>query len=134
MSHSYHPYHGCLEIDVVSLFANVSIGGTGAPTLNVSPGSKGFVSVVRNSAGKYTFTLDESYQALLFAGVSVLDSTASDPTAVGVVARIFAQDVANGTTPTFVISFYKMSDGTAVDPRSGAVLLVKADLRYSTVI
>lgn len=133
MSHSYHKALGCLEIDVVTLYANVSIGAAGAPTLNTSPGSKGIASVTRNSAGNYTFVFDESFQALLFADTAILDATASNPTTVGLVARIHAQDVSNGVTPSVTVCFYNFTDGTAADPRNGAVVLFMADMRFSTV-
>lgn len=40
--------------EVVSLYAHVTFGAAGVPTLDVA-NSKGIVSVVRNSTGKYTF-------------------------------------------------------------------------------
>jgi len=130
---SFIPHGGTLECDVKELFANVSIGASGAPTLNTSPGSVGIKSIVRNSAGKYTITLSDSYQKVLWASAQIMDSTNSDPTTVGCVAKLVSENVSNAT-PTVVIQFYDMATPfTAADPRNGATVLVKLELRNSTV-
>lgn len=54
-----------LEKKVVDLYAKVTIGATGAPTL-VTAYSKGIASIARNSAGNYTVTLDDKYPRFLF--------------------------------------------------------------------
>lgn len=67
-----------LEPDVVSLFANISFGAAGAPTLNQGPYpktfSKGFCNVTRNAIA-FTATLDGSTAVLTavssFAGLYV---------------------------------------------------------------
>lgn len=135
MTHSYHPLKGALEIDVVNLYANVSIGGTGASTLNTGPGSKGVTSVTRNSAGDYTFVFDENYQKLLWADVQILDATLSNPSTVGVVAKIKAvNESATGGATVEVVFYETANSATAVDPRNGAVMLCIFAFRFSTVI
>ena len=130
---SFLPPAGALEANVVSLYANVSIGATGAPTLNTNPGSKGIASIVRNSAGKYTITLTDSYAKLLWATAGILDATNSDPTTVGVLCKVASETVST-STPTVVIQFFDAATPfTAADPRNGAVVLFKAELRNSTV-
>lgn len=132
MNRSFHRFLGCLEIDVISLFGNAAIGATGACTLDTT-NSKGISTIVRNSAGKYTVTLTEPVQKFLWADGIILDSAADDPTSAGVLVRIFSQAVTNTTTPTVVFQFYKASDGTAVDPASGAIFYFKMELRNSSV-
>jgi hypothetical protein len=131
---SFHPPKGSLEIDVVTLYAKMTIAGTGACTLVTGPGSKGVTSVTRTSAGLYVFLLADPYQALLWADVQILTSTSSDPTAVGVAARIYADAVATVAAPSVTIQFYKTSDGVAVDPLNGGTVICKFEMRNSTVI
>lgn len=50
----FNQFGQTMEKCVVKLFAHVTFGATGAPTLDRS-NSKGIVSVTRNSTGKYTF-------------------------------------------------------------------------------
>lgn len=125
----FYPSKGCLEIDVCELFCEINIGSTGAVS---SSSGKGIASVVRNSAGKYTITLSDSYNKLLWADVAVLDDTNSDPVSVGTVGRLFSEDV-DGSTPTLAIQFYDFTDGSAADPADGAKVFVKIQLRNSSV-
>jgi hypothetical protein len=72
------PISFTLEPDVVSLFANISFGAAGAPTLNQGPYpkifSKGFCNISRNAIS-FTATLDGSTAVLTavssFAGLYV---------------------------------------------------------------
>lgn len=116
----------------MTLFGQFAVGATGAPTL-ATAASKGITSVVRNSAGKYTVTLQDSYAAFLWADAKLLDATNSDPTTVGCVAKLVSASV-NGATATVVIQFYDtVSPFTAADPRNGATVLLKVELRNSSV-
>ena len=68
-----------LEKEIKTLFAKISIGATGAPTL-VKPGSLGIASVARSAQGDYLVTLEDKYPALMgFKGV-LLVSSAEDIT------------------------------------------------------
>jgi hypothetical protein len=125
---SWLPVLGALEVDVVGLYGSITFGSTGA--VSASSG-KGIASVVRNSAGNYTITLDDSYQALLWAGVTLLHSASSDPSTVGVEWRVASADVLSAKT--VVIQSFASDDGAAADPASGAQVLLKFDLRNSTV-
>jgi hypothetical protein len=119
---------GCLENDVVSLYGSVTFGSTGAVA---SSTGKGITSVTRNSAGKYTVLLQDTYNAFLWADCKILNATLSDPSSVGVFADLFSQAVAT-TTPTVVFQFVATDDGAAADPASGAVAYFKIDLRNSS--
>lgn len=129
-SHSFHPPRGSLEIDVVTLFAKVTVGGTGAATLT---SGKGVTSVTRNSAGKYTFLLDDAYNAFLYGNAKILHSTLSDPQTVGITANLFSEAVATVAAPTVVFQFQNVATGAAADPASGAVFYVVLHLRNSSV-
>lgn len=123
------PPLGALEVDVVELFGKISIGASGAVS---SSSGKGIASVVRNSAGKYTITLSDRYNSLLYASAIVLDDTNSDPVTVGIQPRLFSEAV-NNATPTIVIQFYNHTDGSAADPANGALVYFTAKLRNSSV-
>jgi hypothetical protein len=126
---SFHKPLGALEIDVATLYGTVTFGATGA--VSASTG-KGITSVTRNSAGKYTVLLADTYNALLWADGIILDTVNSDPVTVGVVPRLYSQAV-NNATPTVVFQFYDVSGGEVADPASGAVLYYKIEMRNSSV-
>lgn len=128
---SFYPPKGALEIDVVSLYAEITIGASGAATLT---SGKGIASVTKETpAGQYTLALSDNYHKLLWADAVVLDDTDSNPTTVGVVARILSEDVDNATAPEIVFQFYNFTDGSAANPANGAKVYVKIELRNSSV-
>lgn len=116
-----------MEAMVVELFANISIGAAGAPTLNQSA-SKGVASVVRNSAGQYTITLQDKYNSLLHMNV-LQDSGTSAPAAPFVVLE--AENVSSAKT--LVIQCRAVDNSTATDPANGESMLVKITLSNSSV-
>lgn len=116
-----------MEAMVVELFANISIGAAGAPTLNQSA-SKGVASVVRDSAGQYTITLQDKYNSLLHMNV-LQDSGTSAPAAPFVVLE--AESVSSNKQLT--IQCRAVDNSTATDPASGESMLVKITLSNSSV-
>jgi hypothetical protein len=128
---AFHNSYRALELEVVHLYAKVTIGGTGAPTL-VTASSKGVASVVRNSAGEYKVTLSDKYSALLWGSASILTTTGSDPATVGVVARLEVDSV-TAATPYVQFQCYALDDGAAADPASGATFLIKLELKNTSV-
>lgn len=133
---SFHRILGGLEIDIVQLYVKFTVGAAGAATMVSAPGSKGVASVAKTAtAGQYAITLQDGYQALLWASAVVLDATLSDPTAVGVAVKVLSETVSTPAVPGVVtIQFYETGSATAVDPRNGATVLVTLDLRNSSVI
>lgn len=117
----------------VMIFANVSIGGTGAPTLNVNTPSVniGIKSVVRNSAGNYTFTfgtnnssnlipVDTYYNTLSINCIFNTAATAAAPAAP--LYYISANTIS--TTGKVTLQFTNTSQA-ATDPASGEILHVQ---------
>lgn len=111
-----------LEKQVVRLYAQVTFGSSGAPTL-VAANSKGIVSVTRNSAGKYTFvfgtktaSLDMYYKMLQ---LNVLwDATKNSGTAPAApLVYLTGNSVATAATCSLQILFTNTSQ-TATDPAS----------------
>jgi hypothetical protein len=120
-----------LEVDVCSLFVEINIGAAGAVS---SSSGLGIASVTKESAaGQYTIRLTDSYNKLLWASVILLDDTNSDPATAAVEARILSEDVDNASTPNIVIQGIALDDGAAANFASGAKLLVKIELRNSSV-
>lgn len=128
-SRGFLPPLGALEVDVVELFGTITIGAAGA--VSASTG-KGIASVALTGTGGYIVTLSDTYQALLFAGATLLDDTDSDPTTVGVHIRMHAQAVDN-STPTVRFQCFAGDDGADANPADGAVIYFTLKLRNSTV-
>lgn len=112
------------EKRVTALFAKVTFGATGAPTLSAS-NSKGILSVTRNSAGTYTFVFGsgsgvslqkDSYVKLLSAGV-VMNSGASAPAA----PAMYIKADNSSSTSSASIQIVMNAAGTATDPAAGEI-------------
>lgn len=126
-----------LEKNPVCLYARVSIGASGAPTLQVGPPSKclGIYSMTRTGAGAYTIGLGlsstsvDTYQRLMSAHAVSLDT--ADPS--WAMMTITADNSAVLSVPDIRIKFFDFA-GAAVDPASGSVLLLKFEFSNTSVI
>ena len=79
--------------------ATATIGGSGAPTLVTTTGhSKGVTSIVHNSAGNYTITLDNTYSQ--FRGI-LITRVKSDGAISAPATAVIAEDVASAKTINF---------------------------------
>lgn len=108
-----------LEKEVKSLFAEVAIGATGAPTLT---SGLGVASITRDSAGVYIVTLEDKYVRLMHVHVMMLEATAEDLT-----FQVESEDVDGEKT----IQFQCKAAAVETDPSSGSVLLIKVDVKNS---
>lgn len=111
----------------VSLFAKVSIGAAGAPTLS---NSLGIASIARNSAGNYTITLQDVYNRLMHVK-HVYDETSNGGTAPLAPGMFISSNQVSAATPT--IRIVLNSGGTATDPANGEILLLEIVLSNSSV-
>lgn len=121
----FNQFRLSLEKQVVDLFAKVTFGASGAPTLDAL-NSKGIKSIARTGAGAYTITLQDSY--VRFLGIRHTAVSATAPTAPG--AYVVSETVSSSTLPTVRIVFN--AAGTATDPASGEVALIQIVLKNST--
>ncbi len=112
-----------LTREVKSLYAYVSIGATGAPTLSTD-NSVGVTSISRDSAGVYIVTLDDKYNRLVHFNVMMLEATAEDLT-----FQVESEDVDGAKT----IQFQCKAAAVETDPSNGSVLLIKIDLKNTSV-
>lgn len=111
-----------LEKEVKDIYAKASVAAAGAPTLT---STIGVASLVRNGAGDYTLTLQDKYNSLKWADVKVIDDTAQDLT-----IQIHSEDVADAKT----VRFLCLEAGVETDPADGAQLLIKLELKNTSVI
>lgn len=120
----YTQFRYSLEKKVVDLFADVTFGATGAPTL-VSTKSKGIKSITRSSAGKYVITLSDAYVGLLLVKHIFINSTApASPS-----SYVVSHTVGSANPATVTVQFN--AAGTATDPASGEEVLLQFVLRDS---
>lgn len=126
MSNRYfNQFQLALEKKVESIFAKVSFGATGAPTLS-NPNCKGIVSVTRNSAGVYTFVFGSSvaakdtYYKLLLVK-HVFNSGASAPASPGMYIKSDLTNIAASASIQIVFN----AAGTATDPASGEIVYLE---------
>lgn len=110
-----------LEKEVKSLFLDVSIGASGAPTLTKG---LGIASITRDSAGVYIVTLQDKYVRLMHVDVKQLVASAED-----LQFQLESEDVDGDKTIVFRCVD---STGTETDPSDGSRLLAKIDLKNST--
>lgn len=111
-----------LEKETKHLYGKVTIGASGAPTLVQS---LGFASVVRNSAGNYTVTLQDKYVALMSVKVSYIAAVAEDLS-----FQVSAEAVKTAKT----IGLLTLTGGVATDPASGDILLIEVVLKNSSTL
>jgi len=127
---NFYPNALSLEVDHVTLWAEINVGSSGAVS---SSSGLGIASVTKEStAGQYTIALSDSYNKLLHANIVVLDDTNSDPTTVAIIGRVLSEAVSS-SSPAIVIQGVALDDGAAANFASGAKLLVKIELRNSSV-
>lgn len=111
-----------LEKEVKALYADVAIGATGAPTLTKG---LGIASIVRDSAGTYTVTLDDAYTRLMSASVIQIVSGGAEDLAF----QLDSEDV-DGAKTLVIVSHVA---GTETDPSDGSRLLIKVEVKNSSV-
>ena len=111
-----------LEKNVVRLYAQVTFGSSGAPTV-VKANSKGLLSVTRNSTGVYTFVFGtdaarlDQYYKLLFVGVQ-WDATKNSGTAPAApLVYLTGNSVATAGTCSLQLTCNNVSQ-SATDPAS----------------
>lgn len=110
-----------LEKQVVELFAHVTFGSSGAPTLDTAT-SKGITSITRNSAGLYTIVLQDTYVKLLGVDLSQLSGSSAQAAPFHTVV---SQAVSTAATRTVVIQYRAVNNSTATDPASGEQAFVR---------
>src|SRR5437868_4896546 len=115
----FNQFGATLEKATVTLMGHVTIGAAGAPTLD-APNSKGIKSIVRNSAGDYTVTLQDQYVKFFSCWIGFIKATG--PAAPSESFKAKNMTAAGGATIEFVL--YNNSS-VATDPASGEELFLE---------
>jgi hypothetical protein len=132
----FNQFRKCLEKEQVNLFAHVSFGAAGAPTLD-NANSKGIKSISRVSAGKYTIVFGlsasstfatniDTYVKLLGLNHKFLNSSAP--------AAPLSYIVTNSVTSGSVVVQFTDSAGVATDPASGEQVYLEIAVGNSSAI
>ena len=121
----FYEFLSMFEKRPVIIWGNVSIGATGAPTLNAN--SRGIKSVVRTGVGAYTITLEDGYTKLLNICCRIISATGTD----AAVNMLVAADNSAAAPPTITVTF-NVAAGTATELSNGAKLLFEIKLRNSS--
>lgn len=124
MNRLFNQFFLSLERGKAILFGKVAIGATGAPTLNAIK-SKGIATVVRNSAGNYTVTLNDIYVDMYSLHVNFLNVAGAG------VAYVYIESQDVDAAKTIVFQCKDLS-GAAVDPTSGTEMQIEIKLKTST--
>lgn len=110
-----------LEKEVKAIYADVAIGASGAPTLTAG---LGVASIEKNDTGDYTVTLQDAYNRLMSMSIQHGAAAAEDLT-----FQLVAEDVDGAKT----VNFLCLTAGTETDPSDGSRLLIKFELKNSSV-
>lgn len=121
----FNQFFHTLEKFPVALYAKVSFGTSGAPTLSVV-NSKGIASISRSAAGTYLVTLQDKYVKLLCAN-GVFDASAA---AAGVPDAPEISISNNGVT-SGTLTIKTLAGGVDTDPAENEVLYLKIELSNS---
>lgn len=119
----FHQSYAALR---ASLFATVTFGATGAPTLVAGTGM-GITSITRSSAGVYVIALSQPFNTLLGVRSTFVNATAPASPSVFVTSNA----VATRSAPALTIEFN--AAGTATDPASGESVLLEIVLNNSAL-
>lgn len=120
-----------LEKNPVCLWTRVTIGASGAPTLD-GINSKGVASIVRNSAGNYTVTFGtnqstNTYNNIFFANKEFFVAS-GNPAA----PHMYVVSQTVRTNGQLVLQFLAANGTAATDPGNGEVIRLQFDMKIST--
>lgn len=120
MAKIYEQFRYCLVKALVDIYAQVSIGAAGAPTL-VS--GKGITSIVRNSAGNYTVTFEDRYFGFIHAKFLQVAAAAEDLSFQVLAVSLSAKTV----------QFLCKDELVATDPSNGSSLYLQFSFKNSSL-
>lgn len=136
-SHNYQQFQYGLEKFLVTLYANVPIGSTGAVGTLDPKMNQGIYSVARSGAGVYVVTFGILAQSQIDKYVRLIDASAivMNSTVAGLSAEVVVDNSSAGSVTIRFVAPTSSSVTTpvATDPPSGAVLLLKFVLKNSSV-
>lgn len=132
----FRQFRNTLEPQVVDIFAQVSFGAAGAPTLSAA-NSKGIVSVTRTATGRYVFVFGTNVQSKdtyvkLLGVTATWDATANSGTAPAApIVYLFANAISTIGTASVTVQCLDAA-GVAADPASTEIVHIDFTLKNST--
>ena len=135
----FNQFGKTLAKEVVSLYAQVSFGASGAPTLvttgtNSTKTSQGIKSISQNGTGDYTITLQDPYYQLLWFGVA-WDESSNSGSAPLAYSQSWVKARTVGTTSGGTIEFVTGgAAGAATNPASGEIALIEIVVQNSNAV
>lgn len=111
-----------LEKEVKELYALITFGSSGAPTLTTG---HGITSITRNSTGDYTLVLQDKYVSLKCVSGTFEKTTGED------IRLQMKSETVSATTKA--INFLTLTSASATDPSSGAKLYLRIDVKNTSV-
>jgi len=136
----YQQFQKTLVKEVVSVYANIPIGATGAVGTLAASKNMGIKSVTRTSAGLYVITLGNSvsgdvdkYNSLLAVNCTVVVD------GITAVPAFNVKTDAVAASGAITIQFSAATSGgntalAATDPASGSIIMLEIKLKNSAVI
>jgi hypothetical protein len=125
---NFHQFRKSYEKEVVDVYGRFTVGAVGAVSNVLGIGISG---VVRNSAGNYTITFVDSFDAILNFNASIVFNGASAAVGCNIAQTIttFKADVKANKTLT--IQFVSAT-ATAIDPDASSLINFTATFRNSS--
>lgn len=109
-----------LEKEIKTLYAEVAIGASGAPTLTKG---LGIASISRTGAGRYTVTTEDQFTRLMHAEINYHFTTSGD----------FTFQLTAHSESSKTVSFASKAAAVDTDPASGSILFIRLDFKNSSV-
>ena len=129
-----YQFKGSFEPGIVQIFGRISIGASGAPTLQLASSNptnqnRGIASIVRNSAGNYTITMSDPYVRLMSLSNTMIATggISAAPTVV-----VEQDNLSTLAAPTLIVQFSSPA-GSAADPANGEIVLLNIVVKNSSV-
>lgn len=126
-----------MEPAIVKLFAKVSFGNSGAPTLSATE-SKGVVSVTRDNQGIFTFVfgtqagmLDVYYKLKHVAVIFDTSGVGANTAPAAPIVALSANAVATPASCSLQITLFDADTPAATDPASGEIGYFEFTLKNS---
>lgn len=111
-----------LEKEIKDLYAKVTIGASGAPTLVTG---HGITSITRNGAGDYSLVLADKYVSFKFMEVTFLSSSAQD---------LNVQLYSEAVNDTKTIRFLTLTGATPTDPANGQTMYIQVTVKNTETV
>lgn len=120
------------EKKVKSVFAKVTFGSSGAPTLDAA-NSKGILSVTRNSTGTYTFVFGTTTKTLdTYVKLLNISHIVNSGTSAPAAPSFYVKANTSNAIATAAIQIVTNLAGTATDPASGEIMYFEFKFGDST--